>query len=206
MYFKFPSTKKRIKFLVGLFMRWQKLAPRAWNSVLIKLQVTRKAVSFEWDKEKHPAKARLRSGDTTYWSVQEGSVVMCCVWQNEFMAKANRRSLWRSLVSWNKATWSLPLEKYMAVCKTEKETLGNFISRKKKVKGNRFILPFDKNNNYKNYIKTFFKPNLKRISLSSVLSCNFSKGNILSMCFIHLPIDLSTNLYFHQFLLWFISW
>ena len=42
-------------------------------------------------------------------------------------------SLWRSLVSWNKAMWSVS-GKYMSFVKQRKETLGNFISGEKKSK------------------------------------------------------------------------
>ena len=128
-------------------------------------QVTRKAVSFEWAKRKTPcSRCRLKCKDTAYWSVLDGRLCCnaVCVWQNELWQKTIGGSLWRSLVSWNKAMWSVPL-KYMSFVKQKKETLGNFVSeKKKKLKGNRFILPFDKTTTIKNKKKWFLRSNRQK--------------------------------------------
>lgn len=72
------------------------------------------------------------------------------------------------------------------VCKTEKRNFGKLYFRKKKVKGTDLSFHLIKQQLYKNYIKTFSKPNLKRIS-SELLYYHhlISQRNILSMCFIH---------------------
>ena len=63
--------------MVGLFRRWQQLAPELGIVFQSNYQVTRKAVSFEWAKRKTPcSRCRLKCKDTAYWSVQDGR--LCC--------------------------------------------------------------------------------------------------------------------------------
>lgn len=148
--------------MVGLFRRWQQLAPELGIVFQSNYQVTRKAVSFEWDKRKTSrSRCRLKCKDTAYWSVQDGRLCCNAVCVAEWvMAKANRRIPMKVTSVLEQGHVICTIEIHV-IWKTEKRNFGKlcFRKKKKKVKGNRFILPFDKTTTIKNKKKWFLRSN-----------------------------------------------
>lgn len=179
---KFPPNKSQIigcisnfpplkewKFLVGLFRRWQQLAPTEWCSNQ-NYQVTRKLSAPEWDKEENTLReAGWSAKGHSLLVVQEGRLCCNVVCVAEWVyGKANRRIPMKvtSVLEQGHVICTIQIH---VVCKTEKKLFGNFISGKK-VKGNRFILPFDKTLIYKKLYENIFKPNSKRTVNSCIIT------------------------------------